>query len=195
MIRFLATVVLLALISLLLLLPVSASGTADPTIEPTPTVQPTSEPFEVEVVVETQGVGIPDDAVIETDFGNNSGNRHENLGPNHYQDFLKVPLDSSVMWIFEHEGDLSTGGQRNDESWGLFPYIVPTPLTLTVLIHTPVALCQDPTIKNCNSVTGIGDQPVFILDHNKSYDINLSVDYTRGASHNQDSFTVTSTIH
>ncbi len=191
MIRFLAAMVLMACVPVLLLAPVSASGTADPTIEPTVTVQPNSEPFEVEVVVETQGIGIPDDTVMGTDFGNLSAYRHESLGPNHYRDFLRVRLDTSVMWIFEHEGNLSTGGQRNDESWEQFPVIVPTPLTITVSIDNPVAPCQDTTIQNCNNVTGTGNGPVFTLDHNKSYDIHLRVDYTRG---DQDNFTVTSTI-
>ncbi len=194
MIRRLAAVALLACLFLLLLAPVRASSNADPTSEPTPTVQPTPESFDVEVIVETQGIGIPDDALLETGFGDRSPYRHENLGPNHYRDFLQVRMDRSVMWIFEHEGDLGIGGQRSDESWALFPYIVPAPLALSVMIHNPTAACQDPTVENCGVVIGNGDKPVLTLDHDKSYDITLRVDYARGGGYNQDSFTVTTTI-
>ncbi len=192
--RFWGAAVLLPLISLLLLRPVSASVVADPTTEPTPTVQPTSASFDVDVVVETQGIGIPENLIMAIDLWNNTAYRHEDLGPNHYRDFVQVHLDSAEMWIFEHEGNLSTGGKRNDESWELFPYIVPTPITMTVSVQNHGMPCQDATIGNCNNVTGIGDQPVFMLDHNKSYKINLRVDYTRGASSDRDYFTVTSSI-
>ncbi len=193
--RFGAAVVLLPLISLLLLRSVSASVVADPTTEPTPTVQPTSELFDVDVVVETQGIGIPANLLMETGFGNHTAYRHEDLGPNYYRDFVQVRLDRGEMWIFEHEGNLSTGGTRNDESWELFPYIVPTPFTMTVSVHNPGLPCQEATIGNCNNVTAIGNRPVFTLEHNKSYYIDLRVDYARGASSDQDYFTVTSSVH
>ncbi len=187
MTRFLTVMALLPLVSLLFLVRVSA----DPTVEPTPTVQPTSDPFEVEVAVETQGIGIPDDFSMATDFGNLSAYRHETLGPNHYRDFVRVRLDSSMMWIFEHEGDLGIGGTRSDESWEQFPVVVPTPLTMTISIRNPVAPCQDTSVVNCSYVTGTGNQPVFILDQNKNYEINVKVDYSRG---DRDSFTVTTAI-
>jgi hypothetical protein len=193
-IRFLAAAAVVPLISLILFSAVSASNAADATIEPTPTVSPTPNAFQVEVVVETQGIGIPDDVLMETDFGNRGAYRHEILGPNHYRDFLQVQLNSSVMWIFDHEGDLGIGGQRNDESWVLMPIIVETPITVTISLHNPAASCQDLAIAHCNYVSGTGYNPVYILDHNKSYSINLRVDYTRGASYDQDSFKVASTI-
>lgn len=188
--RFWAAVALFPLMSLLLLRP----GSARVADEPTATVQPTAVAFEVDVVVETQGMGIPDNFVMETNLGNGSLFRHEDLGPNHYRDFVRVKLDSEMMWIFSHEGDLGVGGTRNDESWELFPVIVPTPFTLTVSVHNPGMPCPNATIGNCNNVTGIGNQPVFTLDHNKTYNLDLRVDYTRGASSDQDYFTVTSTI-
>ncbi len=192
--RLWAAAALLPLISLLLLHTVSASVVADPTTELTPTVQPTAESFVVDVVVETQGIGIPENLIMAIDLWNNTAYRHEDLGPNHYRDFVQVRLDSAEMWIFEHEGNLSTGGTRNDESWELFPVIVPTPFTMTVSIQNPSIACQDATIGNCNNLTGIGHQPVFTLDHSKSYDIHLRVDYTYGASSDRDYFTVTSSM-
>lgn len=194
MIRCLAVAALLACLFLLVLPPVRASNTAEPTLEPTPTVQPTPESFDVQVVVETLGIGVPDGLLMETGFGAFTPYRHEDLGPNHYRDYLQVRLGRAIMWIFEHEGDLGVGGQRSDESWALFPYIVPTPLALTVSIHNHAALCQGPMGDNCGAVTGNGDKPVFTLDHNKSYEIDLRVDYTRGGSLDQDSFAVTTTI-
>jgi hypothetical protein len=191
--RFWAAALLLPLISLVLR-PVSASLVADPTTGPTPTVQPTSSSFVVDAVVETEGIGIPDSLILATDFGNNTAHRHENLGSTHYRDFLQVRLDSTEMWIFEHEGNLGVGGTRSDESWELFPVIVPTPFTMTVSVQNPGMLCQNATVPHCGDVTILGNQPVFTLEHNKSYTIHLLVDYTRGANFDQDYFTVTSSM-
>ncbi len=191
--RFWAAVVMLTLVSLRLLYPVSSVVAADPTTEPTPTVQPTSEPFVVAVVVETQGIDIPDDLILQTDFGNHTAYRHIDRGRNHYQDFVQVRLDSAEMWIFAHEGNLGVGGTRNDESWELFPVIVPTPFTMTVSVHNPGLSCQDGTIR-CNNVTATGDPLVFTLEHNRNYDIELRVDYNRGAASDAGYLAVTSTI-
>lgn len=195
MIRFLAAVVAFVLVPLLFHSPVPTTNAQEPRMEPTPTVQPTSDPFEVEVVVETLGFGIPDNVVIETDFGNRTAYGHESMGPNHYRDSLQVRLDTSVIWIFDHEGNLSTeNGNRNAESWELFPVIVDTPLTMTVSLHNPAAPCADSIRARCNNVPGTGASPVFILNQNKSYHINLWVDYSRGVDYSQDRFAVTSTL-
>lgn len=189
MIRFLAAMALFVVVPLLFLSPNPTVNAQEPRMEPTPTVQPTSDPFEVEVVVETLGFGIPDNVVLETDFGNREVYVHESLEPNHYRDSLKVRLDSSVIWIFDHEGNLSTeNGTRNAESWVLFPVIADTPLTMTVSLHNPAAPCADPIGARCNYAPGTGDKPVFILNQNKNYHINLRVDYS------QDRFAVTSTL-
>lgn len=188
MMRFLAALGLLGSSVLLLLPPIATGHAADLRLDPT--VEPTPQSYEVQVVVETQGFRVPDDVVMETDFGNRTVYRHEILEPNHYVDYLKVRLETTMLWIFEHEGY----GDRQDESWELFPAIAETPLTVTILMHNPVAPCQDPTVEHCNYVAGTGDKSVFMLDKNKNYHINLQVDYTRGVNDSPDGFTVTSTI-
>jgi mono/diheme cytochrome c family protein len=189
MIRFLAAMALFAMVPFLLLSPNTTVNAQEPRMEPTPTVQPTSDPFEVDVVVETLGFGIPDNVVMETDFGNRTVYAHESIETNHYRDHLKVHLDTSMIWIFDHEGNLSTeNGTRNAESWQLFPVIVDTPFTMTLSLHNPATPCADPVGARCNNVPGAGERPVFILNQNKSYHINLRVDYS------QDRFAVTSTL-
>jgi hypothetical protein len=174
-----------------LLPPLFAAGdAAGVDIEPTITAEPTPQSYEVQVVVETQGFGVPDNLVMETNLGAQTAYRHEILEPNHYRDYVNVPLETTMLWIFEHEGY----GDRQDESWEIFPAIVETPLTLTVSIHNPVAPCQETAETHCGYVTGTGDQAVVILNKNKIYQIDLAVDYTRGAGDLKDRFAVTSTV-
>ncbi len=192
--RFWAALALLPLISFLWLPRVSASGMADPTTEPTPTVQPTLAPFEVDVVVETEGSGIPNNATLKTDFGFQRSYRHDDLGPNHYRDFLRVQLNSQTLWIFDHEGNVGTGGQRNAESWVLVPALQDTPFTTTVSLNNLITLEQNTRVTNCNAVTGKQTSQVFILNRSTPYNIYLRTDYVHGDRDSQDCLAVTATI-
>jgi hypothetical protein len=146
--------------------PLKPLATPTQTVTPTLAVQSTlSSPTpQANVVVETQGFGIPDYAIMVTDFGTQSVAGHEEIEKNHYRDFLQVPLDK------------------------------PATLGLTVFIHSPDAPCADPAMENCNYVQGTGDKPVFRLDENRNYWISVRVNYTRGASFLEDEFSVTWTI-
>ncbi len=154
-----------------------------------PTAQPTAASDEVEVIVETQGYGIPDDVILETDYGSLKVNQREELGPNHFREHLQVRLQASKLWVYEHEavGDLPF------ERWESFD-IVEATVPMAVFLHNPVAPCEDPTMENCNYVTGTGDHPSFKLTQRRTYYINLRVDYSKGSSYYQDRFTVTWTI-
>ncbi len=79
------------------------TATSAPVVEATPSESATGR---VDVIVETIGVGIPDYAIMVTDFGTRSVARHEEIEKNHYRDYLSVPLNATfTLTVFIHNPD------------------------------------------------------------------------------------------